>query len=118
MSLPTELIDAIILHTDFQTSVTLGNEYTSFKFYIPIIHTWNWAAENGYINVIKWLHQYNIGQMMYLKTIIQKLNGWQTCRITQNSTKLVEFGCKPSTMDIAANNGHLDIVCFLSENRR
>ena len=57
MNLPTEIIDRIlVIHNDFNTAVSLKNEYVIKKLYDKNKHTWNWAAENGCLDVVKWLY--------------------------------------------------------------
>jgi hypothetical protein len=46
-----------------------------------------WAAENGHLDIVKWLHEHRIE------------------------------GCTTNAMDNAAGNGHLDIVKWLHEYR-
>jgi hypothetical protein len=52
---PLEIIDLIILFTDFETSINLCNEYTSKKLYNPQNHTWNLAAMNAHLEVAQFL---------------------------------------------------------------
>jgi hypothetical protein len=111
--LSPELIDYIISLTDLKTAVLMKNKYAIYKlfdpkicfwwdlntdirnknnyainkFYNPNLHTWDWAATYGYLDVIKWLHK--------------------------NGIK----GCSSSTMDYAAEHGYLDIVKWLHINR-
>ena len=47
----------------------------------------NWAAGNGHLHVVKWLHEHRTE------------------------------GCTTDAMDWAAENGHLDIVKWLHEHR-
>jgi hypothetical protein len=85
---PLEIIDLIILHTDFETSIRLNNEYTSKKLYNPDKNTWYWAAKNCHLDIVEWLH-FNRKE-----------------------------GCSKYAMDLAAENGHFEIVKWLHENRK
>ena len=88
MKLPKEIEDKILLQLDFDKVVHLENYYTTMKVYNPKIHTWSWAASNGHLDVIEWLH----------------LNRKE--------------GCTRDAMNFAAHNGHLHIVKWLHENRK
>ena len=71
---------------DFETLVAIRSKQALDAF-DPEKHTWNWACEHGYLDVVKFLHE--------------------------NRTE----GCTTDAMDSASENGHLDIVKFLHENR-
>jgi hypothetical protein len=45
--LPNEIIDEIIVRTDFLTAIISKNDYAIGKLFEPYIHTWLWAAQNG-----------------------------------------------------------------------
>jgi hypothetical protein len=85
---PLEIIDLIILHTDFETSITLNNEYTSKKLYNPDKNTWNLAADNGNLEVVKFLHRNRKEGYTFME------------------------------MNLAARNGHLDMVKWFYINRK
>jgi hypothetical protein len=72
---------------DFETLVALGSPQ-AIKAYDPKTHTWVWAAENGLLDVVKWLH----------------FNRME--------------GCTDRTMIQAAWNGHLEVVKWLHENHK
>ena len=55
MELPIEIVEQILQNLQFEQVIGFSN-YVTKKFYNPEIHTWNWAAENGYLEVVKWLH--------------------------------------------------------------
>jgi hypothetical protein len=55
--LPPEIIDQIISSTDLETAIETKNDYAIKKFYDKNIHTWKWAAENGYYKIMKWLYK-------------------------------------------------------------
>jgi hypothetical protein len=86
MRVPVEIYDAIVTQTDFVTAVRLENEYAIGKLYDVDEHTWDWAAKNGHLEFVKWLHE--------------------------NRAE----GCSTWAMDGAADNGHLEIVKWLHEN--
>jgi len=67
--------------------VRLKNQYISKKLYNSKIHTWKWTARNGYLEIVKWLHENN------------------------------KPGCTTDVMDLAAMHGHLEVVKWLHENR-
>jgi hypothetical protein len=52
-----EIIDLIILYTDFETSISLYNDYTSKKLYNPDKNTWDLEAKNGHLEVVEYLHK-------------------------------------------------------------
>ncbi len=85
MNWPIEIIDKIIQFTDFQTAVSIKNAFCIKKMFNPTIHTWNWSAGGGHLEVIKWLHL--------------------------NRTE----GYNAFAMDFASKNGHLEIVKWLQE---
>lgn len=56
-NLPNEIFDNILIKLgNFKLAIQLKNEYVINKLYNPKIHTWNYAASNGYLHVIRWLH--------------------------------------------------------------
>jgi hypothetical protein len=101
MLLPTEIIDEIILRTDFQTAILLNNEYAIKKLYVPKKHTFDFAASEGHLEILKWLH----------KNTVQKNK--KNIRNPREKTE----GCSTDAMDAAASEGHLDVVKWLHENR-
>ncbi len=83
--LSLDIINIIIIKTG-DLSVAISTFPTSaYKIYNK--DSWNWAAKNGHLDVVKWLH-----------------------------TNRIE-GCSTDAMDWAAQNGHLDVVKWLHENR-
>ncbi len=80
MNWPIKIIDKIIQFTDFQTAVSIKNVFCIKKMFNPKIHTWNWSAGGGHLEVVKWLHM--------------------------NPTE----GCTTRAMDFAAGGGHLEVV--------
>jgi hypothetical protein len=56
-NLPNELIDMILIMTgDLNLAIQLNRDYVIKKVYNAEIHTWWWACENGYIDIVKWLY--------------------------------------------------------------
>jgi hypothetical protein len=53
-TLPQELVEKILLHTDLTTAIATGNKYYINKMYNK--NSWAWAAENNQLNTIIWLH--------------------------------------------------------------
>ena len=86
-NLPIELKQKIILYSEFDKIISLFSEIAHYA-YNPEIHTWNFAAINGHIDLVRWLH-FNHKE-----------------------------GCTTNDMDLAAKNGHLEIVKFLHFNRK
>ena len=80
-----ELQEYIISFLPFEK--TLNYPFTCKQKYRSTFHTWVWAAENGHLDVVKWLH-------------VNRTDGY-----------------KRLIMILAAYNGHLDIVEWLSDNR-
>jgi hypothetical protein len=81
--LPTHIIDEIIIRTDFQTAISLHNEYAIKKLYNPKLHTWIWASFNGHLKVIKWFHENNIPFMK----MWTRRHGWYMYYPMEYSTK-------------------------------
>ena len=73
------------------------------------------AAENGHLNIVKWLHE-NRTEGCSTKAIDDAAgNGFLDVVkwLHENRTE----GCTTSAIDLAAISGHFDIVKFLHENR-
>ena len=115
--LPQEILDEIISQTDFHTAIKLGNKYAITRLYDGRIHTWNVAAEEGHLDLIKWLHDSPFtGRTEECTT---KAMDWAA---SKGHLPIVKFlhenrteGCTTSAMDGAAMNGHFSIVKFLQE---
>lgn len=86
--LPVEIVNEIFLNTTFEIAVAAGC-YGVERLFKPEIHTWTWAAQEGKLDVIKWLHDHNK----------------PFCII------------ETDPMDAAARRGHLDVVKWLHYNR-
>ena len=87
--IPQEILDYIFSLTDFVTCI----EYKDFLSFIIIRkkldkkkHDWDWAAENGHLEIVKYLHE--------------------------NRTE----GCTIWSMSYLVNKGHLEIVKYLKDN--
>lgn len=85
-SLPGEIQEHILLFTNFESCINNENYRIAKKLFLPEIHTWFWAASNGNLEVIKWLH-------------INEIKGY-----------------RDTVISFAARNGHLDIVKWLLDN--
>src|SRR6476620_10186707 len=84
--LPIELRLMILEKLPFEKVV--GIDYmVDKKLYDKDKYTWNWAAENGHFEVLKWLHE--------------------------NRTE----GCTTNAMDWTARRGDLEVLKWLHENR-
>jgi hypothetical protein len=75
------------------------------------IHTWKWAAVNGYLQVIEFLHKNRIEgctkDVMNMAAINGHLDVIQW--LHENRSE----GCTKEAMNMAAGNGHLEVVRFL-----
>lgn len=60
--LPVEIIDKIILYTNFEIAIIIGSNYCINKFYDKKTHTIKWAAKNGEFEIFKFL--YNHGEKL------------------------------------------------------
>ena len=60
MRIPQEIYDEIIGLTDFLTAVKAHNSRASARFYDENIHTWEWAAEGGHLDALKWLQNHRV----------------------------------------------------------
>lgn len=113
--LPKEIIDHILSYLPFELLVILGDNYVVKKEYISKVHTWSWAARNGHLCVIKWLHRNK------MEGCTQDAMDWAA---KYGHLEVVEWlhnnrmeGCNTYAMDWAAANGHLEVVEFLHSNR-
>jgi hypothetical protein len=96
MLLPTEIIDEIILRTDFQTAISLNNKYAIKKLYDPKKHTFDFAASEGHLEILNWLHE-------------------NTDKVLRPDGARTE-GCTRLEMDRAARQRNLELVKWLHEN--
>jgi ankyrin repeat protein len=85
--LPPELIEKIIIYTDLRTAIISKNLHCILYIYKPHIHTWKWACLNNQLEVVKWLYENEIS------------------------------GRDHYAIDLAAKNGHLDIVKYLHTHK-
>ena len=53
-SLPSEILEKIVLYTDLTTAIVIGNKYCINKIYND--QSWISAVENNQLEMIKWLH--------------------------------------------------------------
>ena len=89
MQLPLEIKYKIIELIPFE-KITGISDYIAKRSYNPDIHSLTWAAKNGYINAVKWIHKKEINNYDKRSSV---------------------------PIDVAADNNHLDIVKFLYANR-
>ena len=137
MILPLEIIQEIILYTNFHKTVELFPKiahyiYTPIEYepihkikkedifdwkyeYIPEKYTWNWCSINGYLSILKWLHQNNIKGCTKYTMDFAAENGH--LKIVKWLHLNREEGCTTSAMDYAVSNGHIEIVKWLHHNR-
>jgi len=119
MSLPNELILEIYTFIPFEQVLRdplpiLKKIYKNL--YDKEVHTWNWAAKNGHLEVIKFLHE-NTSQGCTKYAI-----DYAACNGHLEVVKFLhenrQEGCTRDAIDYAACNGHLEVVKFLHENRQ
>jgi hypothetical protein len=84
--LPYELHIEILKNSDYETFISYRKVFPEIKFndvfkflYNEDVHVWGWAAANGHLEVIEWLHE--------------------------NRSE----GCTKRAMDWAAEYGHLEV---------
>jgi hypothetical protein len=145
--LPYELHIEILKNTDYETFISYRKVFPEIKFndvfkffYKKDIHTWIWAADHGYLDVIKFLHKNHeepdlthVTETAAFKghlEILEWLGGHYYTEHTMNFTamnghlEVVKWlhknncVCNTSAMDWAAMNGHLEVVKWLYENRK
>ena len=147
MQLPTELVEEIYCSLPFE-KVILISDYAANKIYDHKSHSCDWAAENGHLEVIKWLyknckefrghnHVFLAAKNGHLEVIKWFHENYDNLRNNENITCEVKDGeiCIPlmlwmmvtydfggivwsaSNMDVAAENGQLEVVKWLHENR-
>jgi len=93
MNVPLEIYDRIIGFTDFLTSIKLHHRRAAAQLYDEEIHSWYWAASEGHLDVLKWLHKNNKDQ---------ELSSW-------------ENSC--DVFSAALESGNLKVVKWLYKNR-
>ena len=75
----------------------------------------NWAAENGHLEVVKWLHENRT------EGCTTQAMDWASCNGHLNVVKWLHEnrteGCTIKAMNWAAHNGHLEVIKWLHENR-
>ena len=107
MLLPTEIVDMILIYTnDISIAIKLNNIHVIKKIFNSKIHTWYWACENNKVDLIKLLH--TKGFSIYKETgNTEILKFFYNYNFTYN----IENELYP--IDIAAKNGHLEVVKYL-----
>ena len=114
MRLPIEIQEKILQNLMFEQVIRLSN-YVAKKLHNPKIHTWNYAAMNGHLEVVKWLHEFRSEGCTKDAINLAACNGhlevmkWLHENRTEGRTKWA--------MSYAASNGHLEIVKWLHENK-
>ena len=77
--------------------------------------TWNYAASNGHLDVVKWLHEYTKEGCTHLAMDRASENGH--LEVVKWLHEHRSEGCTGAAMDRAASNGHLEVVKWLHEHR-
>ena len=116
-SLPNEIIDEILIYSiDFVSAIKLKcNNYIINTLYNPIIHTWNWASENGHLEIIKFLHENE--KKGYTFKVINNASRNGHIKVLKWLQKNRKDNFTKEAMNWAAMNGHLEIVKFLYLNK-
>ncbi|MEX0595918.1 MAG: ankyrin repeat domain-containing protein, partial [Candidatus Paceibacterota bacterium] len=111
---------------DFQTIVSKG-----YLEIIKLLHKKNrlprlskyamnweidWAAGNGHLHVVKWLHEYRSEGCSYRAMNMAAKNGHIKVVKWLDSNR--NEGCTKDAVDYAAANGHFEIVKWLLNNRK
>lgn len=111
--LPNEIIDEILIYSmDFVSAIKLKcNNYITNALYNPIIHTWNWAAVNGHLEIIKFLHKNE--KNGYTFKVINNASRNGHIKVLKWLQKNRKDNLTNEAMNWAAMNGHFDIVKFL-----
>ena len=77
--------------------------------------TWNEAASEGFLDVVKLLHMYGVEGCTKRTMDLAAKNGHLEIVIWLHEHR--SEGCSTWAMDYAAKNGHLEIVIWLHEHR-
>ena len=78
----------------------------------------DWAASNGHLEIVKWLHENHkdIKGFTYTPSAMD----WASLKGHLETVKFLHengYSCTTAAMDYASENGHLEIVKWLHENR-
>lgn len=117
ITLPTEIIQLILQYLPFEELVAfdIDFEFIVHKKYNPNLHTWRWAARNGHLEVLEWLHlNRKIG---YDEDVI----AYAACNGHLHAVKFLhenktELCTRNNAMNWAAGYGHLEVVKWLYFN--
>lgn len=117
--LPPEIISEILcLTNDFNLVCSLHCDFYTNYAYNHINKkeqcTWDYAAENGYLEVIKWLHANK--KVGCTKSPIDYAAEYGHMEIVKWLHKNTSFRCTTDAIDYAAENGHLEIVKWIHNN--
>jgi len=111
----SEMISTKDIKVAFIASVAMKRNEEANALYNPEVHTWNWAARNGYLSVIQWLHENKKdGCTDRTMDYAARKGALDTVKwLHQHRTE----GCTIYAMNKAAEYGHLDVLKWLHENR-
>ena len=114
MSLPTELVEKILQNLKFEQVIRLSG-YIAKKLYDPTTRAMNWAAQNGCLSTIIWLHNNRQeGCTTDAMDYAAKYGHLNIIIWLHNNGK----NCTTRAMNWAAENGHLEVVKWLHKNRQ
>ena len=116
LNVPREIYDEIICLTDFQTAVTLQNEYAIANLYQKKKVTWRYSIREYDLNAIKWLYKKN-GRDGFIFFDIGYAAEMGRLDVVKWLHEIQSDGFLYSTMDDAARGGELNVVKWLHENR-
>jgi hypothetical protein len=112
MCLPNEIIELILWNLPFEKLVLfhLDFKFIVYKKYNVKIHTWIWAAGNGHLEVVKWLHLHRP----------EGCTSAMAAAAENGHLEVVKWlhlnrpeGCAKLACAYAAKDGHLEIVKWL-----
>ena len=109
-----EIKELIWLYLNFEKTIHLSNYISKKKFDKQKIN-WDYAAENGHLDIVVFLHTFRVQGCSTRAMNLAASNGHLDI-VKFLHTFRVE-GCTTYAMDNAARNGHLDIVKFLHQFR-
>ena len=116
--IPQEILDYIFSLTDFVTCVKY-KEYLSDiiirKKYDKKINTWGWAVMNGYLDVVKYLHENRTEGCTYW-AMNYAARGGHLEVVKWLHKNIPYIGCTTDSMNMATKNGYLDVIKWLHEN--
>ena len=114
ITLPNEIIDQILGYCDISVAIELNREHVIKRLYNPNIHTWDNAAENGDLPLVKYLHKNKKAGCTTATMNFAAIGGFLSVVKYLHINK--KEGCTTAAMDLGAGQGHLSVVKFLHVN--